>query len=572
MLGKHKRFRCNIACYFSGYPQFMNRSASKKLGRNDPCSCGSGKKYKHCCVGLEAPNINLPQTQDIQSLQLQAQRAVANADFTKAEYYYRQIHILKPQDAFILASLGQALCWLNRRREGLDYLLEAAKAVERQTTKTRDPKFAMDLSSQLLHWGEINVAERLARLAVSLAPDSLTALNNLVLCLTRVNRNAEALPLSQRVCQLLPDQPGCTILLAIIESQLGFTDAALERLTKVIERNVEPDQTARAWLELGIILDKLGRYDDAFTALTNAANINTALLKHPDAVRENIFNTLRRNMQDFDNALLKRWLANDLINDGLPAPAFLMGFLRSGTTLTERVLEAHPSLMTTDESSIVFELTQKLETISGIADNHASALNSLGTEQIKQLRQFYWQRMREEYGEQVMHKQLVDKNALNTIDLGVISVVFPEAKILFALRDPRDISISCFMQAFTLTPATVNLLSLKGIAKQYAAVMDFWLTLRSLIQPAYLELRYEDTVADFQATYRGVFDFLGVEWLPEVERFHERAKGRYISTPSFAAVSQPIYSKAVARWKHYEKQLTPIMPLLERFIVAFGYR
>lgn len=548
----------------------MTLSASPKLGRNDPCPCGSGKKYKVCCASI-ATHIAVSPLEQIQSLQQAAQQAVTHADFAKAEQCYRQLHILKPKDAYIQASLGQALCWIHRRREGLRYLLEAAKAVERQTAKSKDPKFAIDLSSQLLHWGEIRVAERLARLAVALAPNSVTALNNLVLCLTRVNRNVEALPLSRRVCELLPNQPGCTILLAIIESQLGHTEPALSRLHHVIERNDAPDQTARAWLELGVMLDKLGQYDEAFAALTNAANAHTALLTRHPVNREYVFHTLRRNRQGFDSALLSKWHANVLVDDGLPTPAFLMGFLRSGTTLTERVLEAHPNLLTTDESSIVFELTQKLQAISGMVDDHASALRSLDKQQIKQLRQFYWQRMREEYGGQVMRKQVVDKNALNTIDLGVISVVFPEAKILFALRDPRDISISCFMQAFTLSPATVNLLSWEGIAKQYAAVMDFWLALRSMMQPTYFELRYEDTIVDFEASYRRVFEFLGVAWFPGVSKFHERAKGSYISTPSFAAVSQPIYHKAVARWKHYERQLLPILPLLERFIATFGY-
>lgn len=545
-------------------------SASPKIGRNDPCPCGSGKKYKVCCA-TTANNIAVSLTQQIQTLQLQAQQAIANADFVKVEQCYRQLHTLKPKDVYILASFGQALCWLHHRREGLGYLLEAAKTVERQTAKSKDPKFAIDLSSQLLHWGEVRVAERLARLAVAFAPDSVTALNNLVLCLTRVNRNSEALPLARQVCELLPNQPGCSILLAIIESQAGHIENALNHLHSVIERNDETDQTARAWLELGVILDKLGRFDEAFAALTNAANGHAAILKRHPVSREHVFKTLQRNIEGFERTLLNKWSTDELADDGLPVPSFLMGFLRSGTTLTERVLEAHPNLITTDESSIVFELTQQLQSISGIVDDHPTALNSLDKSQIKQLRQFYWQRMREEYGGQVMHKQVVDKNALNTIDLGVISVIFPEAKILFALRDPRDISISCFMQAFTITPATVNLLSLEGIAKQYAAVMNYWLALKVMIQPTYLELRYEDTVVDFETSYRRVFEFLGVEWFPEVERFHERAKGSYISTPSFAAVSQPIYSKAVARWKHYEQQLTPILPLLERFIVAFGY-
>jgi tetratricopeptide (TPR) repeat protein len=548
----------------------MTHSASSKLGRNDPCPCGSGKKYKVCCA-LTAATVSPRQVPDIQTLHQQAQQAVARSDFAVAEYCYRKLHTAKPADAYILASLGQALCWLKRRREGVGYLLRAARLLERQAAKTREPRFAVELSGQLMYWGEIHAAERLARLAVSLTPDSPVVLNNLVLCLTRVNRSSEALPLSRRVCQMLPDHPGCNILLAIIESQSGKTDEALQRLTRVIERNDDPEQTARANLEMGVILDKLGRYEDAFAALTKAAEGHSALLDQHPSNRDYLFNVLQRNTHGFDADLLRRWPVNALINDGLPVPAFLMGFFRSGTTLTEQVLDAHPHLIATDESSIVHELTLELQRISGITNDHATALKSLEEAQLSQLRQFYWKRMREEYGDQVMHKQVVDKNTLNTIDLGVISVVFPEARILFALRDPRDICISCFMQAFTPTPATINLLSWGGIAKQYSAVMGYWLTLRDSIQPNYLELRYEDTVADFETAYRRVFECLGVEWRPEVARFHERAKGRYISTPSFAAVSQPVYRTAVARWKHYEKQFAAILPHLEPFIEAFGY-
>lgn len=548
----------------------MSHPVSGKLGRNDPCPCGSGKKYKICCA-RSAEQVSPSRIPDIQSIHQQAQQAVARSDFAEAEYWFRKLYTMKPADAYILASLGQALCWLRRRREGVGYLLQAARLLDRLASKSREPRFAMELSGQLMYWGEIHAAERLARLAVSLAPESPVVLNNLVLCLTRVNRSSEALPISRRVCQMLPDHPGCNILLAIIESQSGNADQALQRLTRVIERNEDPEQTARANLEMGVILDKLGRYEDAFAALTKAAESHSALLDQHPANRDYLFNVLQCNIQGFDADLLRRWSVNDLVNDDLPIPAFLMGFLRSGTTLTEQVLDAHPHLLTTDESSIVHKLTLELQRISGITGDHATALKTLEEVQLKQLRQFYWKRMREEYGDQVMHKQVVDKNALNTIDLGVISVVFPESRILFALRDPRDICISCFMQAFTPSPATINLLSWEGIAKQYSAVMGYWLTRRDSIQPNYLELHYEDTVTDFETTYRRVFEFLDVEWRPEVTRFHERAKGRYISTPSFMSVSQPVYRTAVARWKHYEKNFAAILPHLEPFIEAFGY-
>ena len=545
-------------------------SASSKVNRNQPCPCGSGKKFKACCAGL-GPVATPTATVDINMLQQQAQQAVARSNFVEAELCFRQLTALKPSDAYFKASLGQALCWLSRRREGKEYLVQAARLLERQASKSRDPRFVVELSGQLMHWGEPVTAEKLARLAVALAPHSPVALNNLVLCLTRLNRNKEALPIAQKVCQLLPEHPGCNILLAILESKLVGVEPALARLETVIDRNEEREQTARAWLEKAVILDKAKLYDEAYAAMVKAGELHAALSPYSPEQREQIFDTLEQNREGFGRDLLQRWPKESLVDDGLPAPAFLVGFLRSGTTLTEQVLGSHPKLIATDESSIVHELTQELQRMAAVGEHNSRALNTLTLAQVKVLRQFYWRRMREEYGDAVMSRQLIDKNALNTIELGVISVVFPEAKILFALRDPRDVCLSCFQQAFSPSPATANLTSLPGIAKQYAAVMGYWLAIREQIQPTYLELRYEDTVMDFEITFRRVFDFLGVEWHPAVNKFHERAQGRYISTPSFAAVSQPVYQSAVQRWVNYAKHFETVHPLLKPFVDAFGY-
>ena len=543
-----------------------------KVGRNDPCVCGSGKKYKACCANSStALSSHTVSVLDINTLYQQAQQAIAQTDFATAELLFRQLHTAKPTDAYFLASLGQALCWQNLRKDGVGYLLQAAKLLERQALKTRDPRLAQELSAQLLHWGEINAAERLARLVVSLAPNAPAALNNLVLCLTRVSRNAEALPFAKKVAELLPNNPGSQVLLALIEDKTQQTEVALTRLQEVIARNLDPEQTARAYLELGGLLDKLGRYDEAFTALTKASEGHSALLIQHPAQREYLFEVLEKNSIGFTPALLQHWSTAEVVVDNLPVPVFLIGFLRSGTTLTEQVLDAHPQVITTDESTIVHELVQELEKLTGIKQNTSVAIKALKLADIQGLREFYWRRMQEEYGPEVMRKQLVDKNALNTIELGVISVIFPEAKIIFALRDPRDICVSCFMQAFSATPATVNLLSWSGIAKQYAAVMSYWLAIRPAIQPSYLELRYEDTVTEFESTYRKVFEFLGLPWYAGVELFYESAKGKYISTPSFAQVSQPIYNKAIARWTHYEPYFVSVIEDLQPYIKEFGY-
>lgn len=538
-------------------------------GRNDPCPCGSGRKYKACCAEAEA-RFQVRQTPNAAEWVARARQSVAAGRVGDAEFWYRQMLTAKPNDAEALAGVGQALCWRRKRREGREHLRKAAKQLVRQGLKNRDPEALLQLSGQLQHWGDTDAALELARLGVRLAPESAVAQNNLALCLSRVNRTEEALPPARKACELLPGHPGCQILVALLDKAQGRLPEARERLERVAAASPDPEQTARAWLELGAVLDKQGEYDGAFEAFRRAGELHAGLPAALATDRNRVFESLARHKAGFDRELLHRWTAADFA-DGLPAPAFLFGFLRSGTTLAEQVLAAHPGIATSDENDFVFELVQELARLSGIPDDIPAALRKIGLDEARTLRKLYWQRVAEEYGSEALRKRFVDKLALNSIDAGFIATLFPEAKILFALRDPRDVALSCFQQAFGLSPATVNLLSWEGIARQYAAVMDFWLTLRDRIAPEFLELRYEDTVGDFEATFRRVFTLLGVAWRPDVLSFHERAKGRYISTPSFAAVSQPLYTSAVARWRHYERHFEPVLAILQPYIAAFGY-
>jgi len=549
----------------------MNSPGNARAGRNDPCPCGSGKKYKACCFEVEA-KFQTRQAPDVTVPLVRARQSVARGDFDNAEFWFRQAMAAKPSNAEALAGLGQCLCWTRRRREGLGFLRQAARQIERNSAKHRDIGPLMDLSGQLQHWGDIDGALRLAQLAVRIAPNSPLAQNNLALCLSRINRVEEAILASRKACELLPDEPACNVLLALLDARQGRLVAARQRLERVIEINRESEQTARAWLELGAVLDRLGDNDQAFEAFSQAAEGHRALPGNRAVDSGRIFNVIARNKAGFDRELLSRWPVDLLQQDGLPAPCFLFGFLRSGTTLTEQVLAAHPDVFASDENNLIAELTEKLARLSGIPDDVPTSLRKIGLEEVRVLRRSYWDRVEDEFGRDVLRKRFVDKVALNSVDAGFISTVFPEAKILFALRDPRDVCLSCFMQAFGVTPGTVNLLSWEGIAPQYAAVMDFWLAIRDRIQPSYLELRYEDTVSDFEKTYRQVFELLGVEWRPQVIAFHEKARKRFISTPSFAAVSQPLYQTAVARWRRYEQHFEPVLPYLERFIEAFGYR
>ena len=541
-----------------------------KLGRNDPCPCGSGKKYKACCLN-KSDAVSTQAPLSAASALKHAWQAVAQRDIAATLHWFRRVLSIQPDNTQALAGLGQALCWQQQRREGLGYLQQAASQLEADAQQNRDIRFILELAEQLHHWGDLETALKLTELAVRLAPDDPAALNNRALYLTRVNRFEEAFPFASKVCAMRLDDPACNTMLAILEAHLNQLPEAKQRLQNIINANRNKQQTARALQELVSVLDKLEEYDQSFEACLQAKALYRQMPEIQAFDPVQIFTAIARNKSGFDQALLQHWSPGDF-TDNLPAPTFLLGFLRSGTTLTEQVLAAHPDVFTSDENDLFHGVIQELQRLTGCPDDIPAGLRKLDLEGVRKLRSYYCRRVKEEYGEEALKKRFIDKVALNSIDIGLISCVFPEARIIFAVRDPRDVCLSCFQQAFSPSNVTVNLMTWEGVADQYAAVMDLWLHMKPMIQPRYLELRYEETINDFENSFRKVFALLDLQWSPEVSAFHEKAKGRYISTPSFADVAQPIYSRALARWHNYEKFYTSILPILAPYIDAFGYR
>jgi tetratricopeptide (TPR) repeat protein len=548
----------------------MNHALSQKTGRNDPCPCRSGKKYKHCCAA-HAPADSAGADVELRHLLESARNhAYRQRNFAAAEQCYRDVLAIKPNNVEALAGVGQGLCWRHRRAAGRQYLVKAAKQMLRRPEKT-EGRVLLELAEQLQMWGDLDVALQLARAAVKRMPENPSAQFGLAACLHRLNHADQAIAVLSKVLTLIPQDAGCQILMAILEFDKKQYVEARHRLERVLASETDPKQLARASLELSKVYDKQRDYAAAFAMLSRAGALQAQLPETRQINADYIFNKIALFKQGYDDSLLKRWSAADFADD-LPVPVFLIGFLRSGTTLTEQVLAAHPEVLTSDENQLIEEVLAELAAISGIQHNPPEALRHLNIDQARRLRRFYWERVSEEFTQAALQKRFVNKVALNSIETGLISCLFPEAKILFALRDPRDICLSCAMQSFTASPATVNLSSWQGIAKQYAAVMDLWLNLRQQIAPEYLELRYEDVVGDFETSFRRVFALLNVAWDPRVIQYHEKMAGRYIATPSFAAVSQPLYNSAVARWQGYAEYFQPILPVLAPYIEAFGYR
>jgi len=250
---------------------------------------------------------------------------------------------------------------------------------------------------------------------------------------------------------------------------------------------------------------------------------------------------------------------------------FFVGFPRSGTTLLEQVLDAHPDLVTTGERTPLNLMINSTDQLIGRQLKFPEDIESINEDEIMKLRQGFFQAARNVTGEDFMQRRLVDKMPLNIVKLGLVNRIFPDAKVLVALRDPRDTCLSCYFQQFRPNRAMLNFLELATTGEFYATVMGLWLHYRSVLSVPWMEYRYETLVEDFENTVREVLDFIGVPWNEAVTEYADYARSKNINTPSYSDVVSGISKSAIGRWRHYRDELTPILPILEPFVKEFGY-
>jgi len=255
------------------------------------------------------------------------------------------------------------------------------------------------------------------------------------------------------------------------------------------------------------------------------------------------------------------------------APAFLVGFPRSGTTMTELMLAAHPNIITTGERPFLASVRSEWARCVGGSNDFGAMFDRLTRDHLVHLRRYYWAQVRKSFdtGNRESEPLLVDKSPLNIIDLGLINAVFPDAKIIVALRDPRDVCISCLFRDFRLSPATIHLLTIEDIAEFYSLVMEWYLHLKGVLSLSMIEIRYEDTTRDPEGAARSMIQHLDLDWDARVLEFHERRKEQHVTATTYSAAGRPIDERAVARWKNYESRMQAVQPKLRKLVQAFGY-
>lgn len=371
------------------------------------------------------------------------------------------------------------------------------------------------------------------------------------------------------------DAHHCLALLtrARLDRLAGRWPQAEERIHALLGSNTgEPWLRARAWYELGAILDRQGLYNEAMAAFLEAK----ALLRPESASPLKILQSNQARVREMEETIsaevLERW--HKAAENLKPSRklAMLLGHPRSGTTLLEQVLDSHPEIVTAEETHILFnEACVPLRRNRPQNAPVLEVLESASPAMLQQSRENYFRFTELFTGKPIGDNLLVDKNpALNSL-IPSITRIFPEVRLLIAIRDPRDVCLSCFMQALALNPGSSAYLTLEGTVAQYVSSMGFWKTMSQRLRNPWIEIRYEDVIADLEASSRRVLDFLGVGWNADVLRFYEHAHNKIVLSPSYAEVTRPVFKSAIGRWRNYQTYLEPHRKALEPFIKSFGY-
>ncbi|HWE46666.1 MAG TPA: sulfotransferase [Caulobacteraceae bacterium] len=469
-----------------------------------------------------------------------------------------------PDDAMLLVGLGGRLIALGRSGDAIRMFEAAIRA---------DPTSAeahYALAKTLANDSDFEGARVSFQRALEILPAYADARGAFASLLARSGDADEARGHAERALADAPGQVDAALALSLVDLRARrFAEA--EMRARDLMRSPGIDTHSRA-LATGLLADALDGQDRTAAAYLSYVAANELFRQQVSAD----YPAASRAYQDNLDRLTKTFAHADPADwSGAPVSpseavaqthVFLVGFPRSGTTLLETVLAAHPKVVTLEEQPTL----DAAEAAYLAAPGGVEQLARLDAEAAERFRADYWRRVRAS-GVEPAGKTFIDKLPLNTPKLPAIAKLFPRAKILFARRDPRDVVLSCFRRSFLPNIATYSMLSPKGSAELYAAVMRLADVYRRVLPLALREVRYETLVENFEEEARGVVAFLDLEWDEAVLDFAARAQGRLINTPSAAQVRRGVYRDGAGQWRRYRDQIASVLPILEPWIAPHGY-
>lgn len=471
--------------------------------------------------------------------------------FDEAEQQLKAMAARFPQDAKPLRELHSLLKQQARDEEALDAIEEATKR------EPEDIELQLGLASHRLAMLKHAGAEEAYREVLKREPSNDLANLGLAVVFELLNRTGD---LTQLIAEAEARGVGADALNFI----RAFDHRRGKRFVEGLEalRNVPAElESARYAHLLGQLEEGAGHYDAAFVAFERMNEIQREDLSQPEvrgaAYRDNV----RRQMALVTPEWAASWREAKL--DQRPSPAFLVGFPRSGTTLLDTFLMGHPQIEVLEEEPMLRRAHEQLpdfETLPGASDEQLSAARDAYFESASKLTPLRPGAL------------LVDKNPLAMNGLPLIHRLFPDAKIILALRHPCDVVLSCFVTNFKPNDGMANFMRLETAAELYDLSFSYFERAREILDLPVHRIVYENIVANRDLELKPLFEFLGLDWHDAVLDHETTARSRdHIKTASYAQVVEPIYSRSAGRWRHYAKHLEPILPVLEPWVKKFGY-
>ncbi len=330
----------------------------------------------------------------------------------------------------------------------------------------------------------------------------------------------------------------------------GADLAALEALAVDTSR-LPPDKMLYIHFALGKALEDTGDYPRTFEHFLQGNALKRREVDYHEADHQRTFQAVAK---IFDAPLLNRFAG---AGDPSPVPIFVLGMPRSGSTLVEQILASHPQVHAAGELWNLGRIVRSVSDSAGRRIHFPRFVSGLDAHGFRRLGEAYLASLPSPAGGKT---RIVDKAPDNFLNVGLIRMILPGARIIHTVRNPVDTCVSCFSTLFTHGQTfSYDLAELGRYYRWYHELMAHW----RVVLPAgvMLDVVYEDVIDNLEEQARRLIDFCGLPWDDRCLSFHETR--RPIATASGLQVRRPVYRSSVERWRRYEAYLQPLLAELD---------
>jgi tetratricopeptide (TPR) repeat protein len=467
------------------------------------------------------------------------------------EKQYRIAERLLQQAVKVAPRFSQAwadLCEVQYEQEKFDDAIASAKQRIKLEPRTANAHFM--LAAALASGGRYQDAIESYESGLEIAPDDVKALCASGNVLRTIGNADGAIAVFRKSIELDPLFVEAYWHLANLKT-FRFEDSEVDAMLALVgDSRIPPEGQVQLNHSLGIAFDGRKEYDRAFEFIDRSSKLRRQQEFYDRVEYEE---KIDQTIETFSQQFLE---VNAGHGNPDPAPIFIVGLPRSGSTLLEQILASHSQVDGTFELHDLALTIRSNGKLSSSGMKYPKSVENIRGDEFKQIGREYIERSRRYRGSSPF---FTDKNPNNFVHVGFIHLILPNAKIINAKRHPLDSCFGSYKQLFAEGQAfSYDLIELGEHYLQYQRLMDHW---HQVLPGKVLDVQYEDVVADLEDQVKQILDYCGLEWEASCLRFHETR--RTVKSASSEQVRQPIYSSSLDTWRHYEAHLRPLIEVLE---------